>query len=231
VSSQVEGGVLKPVDRWYYATQSCLIKRWMARVTHMFGGAFERIEQLVRVPTPVRTGMFDLLDLCAKTKPSPIWARFRDLDLESDQKKLTKWLRDLLESEPPPATINGLWFGLFNPYLGDGQPTSCLYLAGSERFDPSMGDPDWACGPAYFPEGRYSSSEVLTKIYRDSNAAPGGVSSQAEFALCLGYSCLVIAEWCRGPLRQELLGGASSRGVAAGFDSGDVLLVDILRVE
>jgi hypothetical protein len=197
----------------------------------MFGGAFERIEQLVRVPTPVRTGMVDLLDLCARTKPSPIWARFRDLDLESDQKELTSWLRKLLESEPPPTTINGLWFGLFNPYLDDGQPTSCLYLAGSERFDPSMTIPDWACGPAYFPEGRYSSSPVLTKIYRDSNAAPGQVGGQAEYALCLGYSCLVIAEWCRGPLRQELLGSVSFRGVAAGFDSGDVLLIDILRAE
>jgi len=209
--------------------ESCTTKSPATKVTSMFGGAFERIEELVRAQTSVRAGMFDLLDLCAKTKPSPIWARFQDLDLEKDQEELTKWLRKLLECEPPPTTVNGLWFGLFNPYLDDGRPTSCLYLAGSERFDASMSDPDWACGPEYFPEGRYSSSQVLTKIYRDSQAAPDDVGGQAEYTLCLGYSSLVIAEWCRGALRQELLGSASFRGVAAGFDSGDALLLDILR--
>lgn len=197
----------------------------------MFGGAFERIQELLRVPTTVRSGMLDLLDFCEKEKPAPIWASFRDLDLDSDQKELTNWLCRLLENEPPPVAINGLWFGLFNPYLDDGKPTSCLYLAGSERFDPSMSDPDWACGPEYFPEGRYASSQILTRIYRDSHADPEDVGGQAEFTLCLGYSCLVIAEWCRGPMRQDLLGSASFRGVAAGFDSGDVLLIDILRTE
>jgi hypothetical protein len=197
----------------------------------MYGGAFERIEQLVRDSAPVRAGMLDLLRLCAKAKPSAIWSRFRDLDFESDQEAMTKWLRQLLKNEPPPAAINGLWFGLFNPYLDDGQPTCCLYLAGSERFDPGMSDPDWACGPEYFPEGRYSSSRVLTTIYREANAAEGEVGGQAEYALCLGYSSLVIAQWCRGPLRQELRGGVALRGVAAGFDSGDVLLIDVLRAE
>jgi len=196
----------------------------------MYGGAFEQIEQLIHARTPVRDGFTSLLQLCDKTKPSPIWARFHDLDLESDQSNLTKWLRNLLECEPPPATINGLWFGLFNPDLEDEQPTSCLYLSGSERFDPSTTDPDWACAPEYFPDGRYSSSEVLTKIYRDSQCE-SEVGAQAESALCLGYSCLVIAEWCRSELRQQLLGSVSFRGIAAGFDSGDVLLIDILRAE
>lgn len=196
-----------------------------------FGGAFERIEQLVHGPISVRAGMLDLVDLCAKAKPSAFWTRFYDLDFESDQKAMEKWLRRLLKTEPPPIAINGLWFGLFTPYR-DGKPTSCLYLAGSGRFDPT--DPDWACGPEYFPEGRYSPSKILMTIYREANGANAvkeGVDGQAEYTLCLGYSCLLIAEWCRGPLRKELLGDARLRGVAAGFDSGDVLLIDVLRAE
>lgn len=38
-------------------------------------------------------------------------------------------------------------------------------------------------------------------------------------------------KWCRGPLRPDLPGVASIRGIAAGFDSGDVLLIDIRRAE
>lgn len=193
--------------------------------------AHKRIEQLVRASAPVRAGVFELIALCEEMAPSPIWARFRELDWQSDQQGLTQWLKNLLEDEPPPSTINGFWFGLFNPYLDDGKPTCRLYLAGSERFDPSMGDPDWPCHPAYFPEGRYSPSDVLTVIYRDSEAAGGRVVPIAEYALGLGYSALVIADWCKGSLRQELLGSATSRGVVAGFDDGDFLLIDVLRAE
>jgi len=202
----------------------------------MYGGALKRIRQLVRKPTAVRAGMLDLLRLCAKAVPSPVWSRFRKLDFERDQQSLSTWLRKLLKSEPPPTSITGLCFGLFNPILKDGKPTSCLYLAGSERFERRLKNPDWACDPEYFPEGRYSSSKVLTKIYRDANAAiysdanvPAEVGAQAELALCLGYSCLVVADWCRGPLRPALFGDAPLRGVAVGFDSGDLVLIDVLR--
>lgn len=195
----------------------------------MYGGAWERIDRLVRAATPIRAGMLDLISLCERVRAAPVWASFRALDFESEQESLAAWVRGLLADEPPPPSINGLWFGLFNPFLDDGQPTCCLYLAGSARFDPAMSDPDWACSPEYFPEGRCSASEVLTTIYRAANAVDGEVGAQAEYALCLGYSCLVVAEWCRGPLREELSGGLAIRGITVGFDSGDGLLIDVLR--
>jgi hypothetical protein len=173
--------------------------------------------------------MADLLKLCKRVNPSHVWKELRNLEYESDYRKLTKWLEGLLATEPPPKEINGMWFGLFNPYLDDGKPTSCLYLAGSERFDSKGDDPDWACGPEYFPEGRYSHSSVLTTIYRTVSEQEGGVGSQGEYTLCLGYACLVVGEWCRGPMRKKLLGTAASRGVSVGFDSGDAVLVDILE--
>lgn len=195
----------------------------------MYGNAYERIELLVRTRTPLPDGMSELLGLCRNTEPSQVWDELLDLDYEIDFRRLTTWLERLLANEPPPPNTNGLWFGLCNPYLDDGKPTSCLYLAGSDHFDASDHDFEWACVPNYFPEGRYSRSSVLTTIYRALSVHEGDVASQGEYTLCLGYSCMVVAEWCRGPQREKLLDECTLRGVAVGFDSGDSLLIDVLK--
>jgi hypothetical protein len=194
----------------------------------MLGNAFDRIETLVRNRTAVRRGMATLPDFCNTVLPSPVWKTLLRLDYENDVRRLAEWFRNLLTSEPPPAELNGFWFGLFNPIIRR-RPTSCLYLTGSKRFDPQQSLPEWACGPAYFPEGRYSHSSVLATIYRAVNEAKEDVGGQGEYTLCLGYSCLAVAEWCRGPMRATLLGDAPLRAVAVGFDSGDALPVDVLR--
>lgn len=195
----------------------------------MYGNAYKRIEKLVRTWTPLPEGMSELLGLCKTTQPSQVWDELLDLDYESDCRQLTKWLEGLLANEPPPPNINGLWFGLFNPYLDDGKPTSCLYLVGSDHFDASDDNFEWACDPNYSPAGRYSNSSVLTTIYRALSRREGDVASQGEYTLCLGYSCMVVAEWCRGPMREKLFGECALRGVVVGFDSGDGVLIDVLE--
>ena len=55
------------------------------------------------------------------------------------------------------------------------------------------------------------------------------MGGQGEYTLCLGYSSLIVGEWCRGPMREKLLGAARLRGVAVGFDSGDAVLIDVLK--
>ena len=95
----------------------------------MFGNAFQLIETLVRNRAPVRKGMARLLDFCNQVKPAPVWESLLRLDYENDVRRLTEWLRDdLLDLDPPPAQVNGLWFGLSNGLLRDGQPTYWLYL-------------------------------------------------------------------------------------------------------
>jgi hypothetical protein len=194
----------------------------------MYGNAFEMIETLVRNRTPIRKGMATLLDLCNRVQPASVWHPLLHLDYENDARRRTDWLRNLLTEEPPLADINGLWFGLYNPYLRDGLATSCLYLAGSRRFDSHKDPREWACRAEYLPEGRYSSSSILKTIYRTVNAERSGVTGLGEYTLCLGFSCLLVAEWCRGPMRAKLLGSAPLRGVAVGFDSGDAVLIDVL---
>lgn len=194
----------------------------------MYGDVDQRIENLIRDRVSVPAGMKELIHFCTEFQPSSVWPALMKLDFEQDQRDLSAWLRDLLANEPPGTAITGFWFGLFNPYLEDGQPTSCLYLAGSQRFDPNRQVVDWHCGPEYFPEGRYSKSVVLTAIYRKVSENDD-VSALGEYSLCLGYACLVVANWCRGAMREELLAAAEVRGVAVGFDSGDLVMIDVLR--
>jgi len=193
----------------------------------MFGNAFELIESLVRDRTPIRKGMAVLLDLCNRVIPSTVWEPLLHLDYENDARQWTKWLTDLLESEPPPAEINGFYFGLFNPIRRDGTATSCLYLGGSTRFD----NTDWSSGLEYCPESRHMFSSILSAIYRAVNAAEEGISAQGEFTLCLGYASLLVASWCHGTTRTALLGESTLRGVAVGFDAGDLMQIDVLTKE
>jgi hypothetical protein len=194
---------------------------------------YRRIQGLVRKNTPVAEGMCNLLDLCQEISPSPHWRKLYHLRFEDDLINLTIWLERLVTSEPPPKKVTGLWFGLFNPVLDDEKPTSCLYLAGSTRFNPEKDDLnlDWACSPAYWPEGRYSDSTVLTEIYRTVSRKRNGIGAVGEYTLCLGYAALAVSAWCRSPLREKLLGQAPFRGVTVGFDSGDEVLIEVLRNE
>lgn len=191
--------------------------------------SYRKIKELVRKKTPLVEGMHTLLDLCQELHPSPRWKKLYRLKYEDDLLYLAFWLETLLATEPPPRNVTGFWFGLFNPILEHGEPTSCLYLAGSKLFDPERQVPDWACSPFYWPAGRYSDSAVLTEIYRTVSKGGSGIGALGEYTLCLGYAALVVAACCRSPLRDRLLGKGLFRGVVVGFDSGDEILIDVLR--
>lgn len=190
---------------------------------------YKRVEKLIRKDIFVNAGMKDLLGFCEKVKPAKCWKPLYQLEYEKGFDQLTDWLTNLLTKQPPTKTINGLWFGLFNPVLKDGLPTCCLYLAGSKRFDLDEGDPDWAVSPEYWPKDRYSNSKVLTTIYRTMDVTEGEEGAFGEYTLCLGYASLVVAAWCRSALRSKLLGKAPFRGVTVGYDSGDGILIDVLK--
>jgi len=173
---------------------------------------------LARSGSPVGAGMRKLLKICAEIHPSKKWPAFDAINFESDTPRLKEWLLNLLKDEPPPGSINGFWFGMFNPVRG-GEATADLYLAGSDHFNAD--DANWACRPAYWPNGRNSNSNVLREIYRLSYGKSGGLQNDAEYPLSLGYSLLVITQLC-GEIAPDIwLSSAPSRAVAVGFDSGD----------
>jgi hypothetical protein len=165
-------------------------------------------------------------DFCARHFPGSMWSRLQKLDIASDLENLQSWLANVLTREPPGG-ITAYWFGMFNPVVG-GAPTCCLYVAGSSTYRPGSDDPDTFCDPRYFPEGRYSESNVLGEIYRLATRGRMARNSMVEEFGCLGFAAIAIAHLMRTVDRRLLLGRAQERAVAVGFDSGDVFMLGVI---
>lgn len=152
-------------------------------------------------------------------------------------------MQGVLSSDPPGASITGLWFGLFNP-IRQGVPTADLYVAGS----PYDSDNEEGNIPLHWrPASEEAGSPVLHGIYRiaypdflahgDSTEAAKEayreamkrlLGNDAEYPLCLAYAALAV-RWLATQLEPELLlGGATERVLVTGFDSGDYICIGAL---
>jgi hypothetical protein len=187
------------------------------------------IQQVAEAPAPIPEGLEHWFKYCEEVAPqgAALWKQLRRLDYGADAEQMAMWLTNLLKTEPPPSQINGLWFGLFNPVVKDGEASCQMYLSGSESYET---DPeDWACDTSYFPKGRYPYSVIMDQIYRITNSShEGDVSYLGDAFLCLGYAALLVSNWCHGPSAAQLLGDAPLRAVATGHDSGDIYQIALL---
>jgi hypothetical protein len=206
----------------------------MVDTDKMFARSAGMIANIATNPVPIASGMGRWLDYCDEVAPEckSMWDRLRNLEYDSDAENLTNWLSRLLRREPPPENVNGLWFGLYNPILEDGKPSCQMYVSGSSGFDPGSSLNEWACDISWFPEGRYSPSEVLKELYRRVDSiTENRVGYLGESFLCHGYLALVVSQWCNGPIRASLLGNAPVRAVVIGHDSGDAHRMAVLRAK
>ena len=185
--------------------------------------AFKKALQVIRnVADPVEA-IQEMIEHCSSAGYPDFWRAVRKLPFSKDLAALELWLKNLMESEPPPPKITAFWFGLFNPIDAAGQASCALYIAGSDNFSfEQENDEDWPCGPVYFPDGRYASSEVLKAVYLNAYRADGP-QVEGEF-FCLWYSAIAVAHLCRKNAA-TLLQKAEKRAIAVGFDSGDILMV------
>lgn len=124
-----------------------------------------KLTELIKVAIQPGEAMHVLIDFSAGLLGSGFLSAIRNLPFGLDVDDLEKWLLHVVTTEPVPADITAYWFGLFNPYY-EGAATSCLYVAGSSRFEAGADNEDWACSPKYFPTGRYANSSILRAIYR-----------------------------------------------------------------
>lgn len=184
----------------------------------------DKVEAVLAAGGSLDAGMALLFDFCAEHEPWRGWSALRKLDFSDDQMRLHQWLTGLLTDEPPPKGIKAFWFGLFNPVV-KGKTTCGMYIAGSNTFDAEDDTFEWACDPAYFPDGRYADSHILNEIYQSVSKAKGFVSSYGEYVLCLGFAGLVAKHLAATIGARTWLGTSRSRSLAVGFDSGDGVLL------
>lgn len=183
---------------------------------------------------PAAQALGPWFDYCERVAPEckSLWQDLRQLEFAEDAEQLTAWLQNLLQSDPPPPSINGLWFGLYNPSFNDEETSCQMYVGGSEAFDPHSDSNEWACNLTWRPAGGYSNSSVLAELYRAIEPIEeNDVNYLGEGFLCHGYLAWLVTRWCAGPLRPALLGQAQQRVVAMGHDSGDFYRIAILQAD
>lgn len=183
------------------------------------------VSKLLGAGASLRDGMQVLLAYCNKKHRWKGWSKIGELDFDSDVEELEKWLKDVLKKEPPPSSVKAFWFGIFNP-IYDGDTVSDTYIAGASEFDPDDENFEWACGPDYFPDGRYAHSQILSEIYKAIDGSPA--SAIGEYILCLAYTAFAVRELAKRVDKKLWLGKSKHRGLAVGFDSGDGVLLESL---
>jgi hypothetical protein len=180
------------------------------------------VDELARC-RPTNDSMADLVDLCQAASPHPDWSRLRSLPY-GDLSHLSDWVSRPFRDEPHARPLRGLWFGLFNPSNDDDEVWADIYVSGSERFEMSSDNNEWAVDPDWWPDARYASSPVLADIYRIAYRE-GGLGNDAEYPLCLSYGAFAVRELLSQIDPALVLGNSDSLGVAVGFDSGDFVLI------
>jgi hypothetical protein len=184
---------------------------------------FDFLRNLLRSRGDVAAGMNTLLNYCRTADFSAATPDLYRLPYEEESQGFTKWVAAVLKEEPPPDSIAALYFGLFYPLLKEKGVTPCLYASGSLDFSPDENQPDWACSPEYFPERRYAPSSVLAAV--DSLCSKDQIAGQL---LTLGFLGLTVGGGMHFLPRDLTLGRREWRGLAIGYDSGDLYLLPTL---
>ena len=188
---------------------------------------FAHIEATVRSGASPADGMGMVLGFCQAHAPEADWERIRVLPFEADLLRLDAWLIGVLATEPPSPSIDGFWFGLFEPVRDDGTESMDMYICGSDHYDPAEDWHDWACDPIYWPGARYANSQVLHGIKAVTNLKPELPYNLSDYALSLAYSGLFVSSFARRNAKL-LLGGAASRALVVGHDSGDSITIGVV---
>ena len=190
---------------------------------------YDLVERVARSGCGTREGMNELLTACAERIPHPVWQMLRTQDFESDTITVRSWLARLLEQEPVPWHVTGLYFGLAEYAGDDGDGTGCrLHLIGSDNFSAQDEDCQWALVSTYTPRGGLVDSVVLNEIYRQVHLADPEVTSLGGYILGLGYASLLVRNICE-ELRVQVLSEAAWRGIAVGFQCGDAVVLGRLE--
>ena len=137
------------------------------------------------------------------------------VDIERDVENVRRRLQELISSEPPPNDLNAVYFGLFDALDDDGAEVMGYYIAGVKDFDPMDGDS--LCDPAWWPEGRYLESAVLSLIKNAELSAKA--NGQTELRALLSYAGrlgggLLISKFAAAGL-------FPGHHCVVGFDEGD----------
>jgi hypothetical protein len=155
-------------------------------------------------------------------KASELKPAIAEVDIQRDIASVRSQLETLVAAEPPPAGIVAVYFGLFD--TSDDKGTECLgyYVAGTDEYDADAGAVAVSDESAWWPNGRYLTSDTLDAVKRAELAAKEAGRRQAREAIA--YSGQLGAAMLVSRFASEGLFPGLQRVV--GFDSGDIAPLD-----
>jgi hypothetical protein len=183
---------------------------------------FHSIVAGVAAPGSIAQRMHVLIDACARQLPHPDWERVRGIDFEADAAALQGWLAAAGREGVLHQGHQGLWFGIVNPVVDD-EPVTDLYIASSPLYDED--GVEWSTAIDPRDGASHLGSAVLADLYRVAYGAPDGLGNDAEYPLALAYGAMAAASALAQHVFAPRLGAL--RGAAAGFDSGDGLIIGV----
>jgi len=186
------------------------------------------LQALFASPLPVSTAMRRTLDFCRSKYRIEGVERLYELPFEKETEELKVWAKRILQFQPPPHSIQAYYFGLFDSVGKDRNLRPCLYVSGSELFDEREEQQEWACTPSYLPEGRYVISEVLTALDEKAKRTAEH-ADELSFLLQISFAGFAISHVMQDLPKEFTLGSRLSRGLAIGFDEGDLFLLPAIK--
>lgn len=136
-----------------------------------------------------------------------------------------KWIQHVLQSEPPPASICAIYFGLFDTSgrFSRKYEWQQMYISGADHFDPDD-EGEWACGCLWEPKHRYPRMPLMKLIGKlcpfKENQAGFALSSALVAALAIDHA---------GILSKKLgFQSVSQYPIATGHDAGDIDILGYL---
>ena len=178
----------------------------------------------LRSENSIRDDMNSITHAAAKMVPHPIWKEVQEIDWESGLRQFELWLPRPFEFDPPASPLKALWIGLFNPggQSSSGYVVDC-YIAGTEQFVEA--GVDWACNPAWFPEGRYCESTALAPLHDMCRATSADGYVDVEQPIAEAFVAFAWRRAIESAKPATFLGQCLKLGLGFGWDAGDKLIL------
>lgn len=171
--------------------------------------------------------MTKLLDYCEFAGLTKHLDMAYKCEYEKEVHDFMEWIEGVLKREPPEKSIKAFFGGIFDSIDMNRKVQPCMYISGSEDYQPWNKESNWACNPEIFPNGRYAKSSVLTSFCElPDELVADRIGPEI---LALGFAGLLVSNGMHSLSSELTLGARKTRGLAIGFDSGDLYLLPAMR--
>lgn len=190
---------------------------------------FKVLQEQVRSDQSIVKSMGTIMDFCESDIPHKDWKTVRELEVESEVKRAGKWIPRVLEKDPAPFPIEGIYFGLGEFESKEGIEYADLYFGVMGQCDLEDKEFRWVYGDKrHYPERAYLRSKLLKQIGVTCYGEESGLDVDGQYTFSIAYAALLLTQIMSPNLYGQLNVVTDQVGLLTGFDSGDILRLGTL---